>query len=59
MPHEFLDALVAELKREFPTVLVIEDVHWADEGTLDVLQVLGRRVGALPALVARAFRDDE
>ena len=59
VPHEFLDALVAELKREFPTVLVIEDVHWADEGTLDVVKLLARRIGALPALALIAFRDDQ
>ena len=28
-----------------PTVLVLEDIHWADEATLDVIRVLGRRVG--------------
>ncbi|MGH2883196.1 MAG: ATP-binding protein, partial [Solirubrobacteraceae bacterium] len=44
VPYELLDALVAELRREFPTVLVVEDVHWADEGTLDVVKLLGRRI---------------
>ena len=33
-----------------PTVLIIEDVHWADEGTLDFLRFLGRRVGDANAL---------
>ena len=33
------------------TVLVLEDVHWADEGTLDVLRMLGRRISGVPALV--------
>jgi predicted ATPase len=38
------DALRAELTRpEQPTVLVVEDVHWADEATLDVLRFLVRR----------------
>ena len=27
-----------------PGVIVLEDVHWADEATLDVLRVLGRRI---------------
>ena len=31
-------------------VLVLEDVHWADDATLDAITVLGRRIGSLPAL---------
>jgi DNA-binding CsgD family transcriptional regulator/tetratricopeptide (TPR) repeat protein len=52
--------LVAEL--EFPpspTVLVFEDVHWADDATLDTITVLGRRVGSLPALIVLTFRGGE
>ena len=42
-----------------PTVVVLEDVHWADEGTLDVLRLLGRRLRSTPALVIASYRDDE
>ena len=42
-----------------PLVLVLEDVHWADEATLDVVRVLGRRVGGTPTLVLATYRDDE
>src|SRR5215475_13138033 len=31
-----------------PTVVAIEDVHWADESTLDLLRYLGRRVRDVP-----------
>jgi hypothetical protein len=41
------------------TVLVIEDVHWADEATLDLLRFLARRIGATPTLVLVTYRDDE
>ncbi|MBO0980376.1 AAA family ATPase [Microbacterium sp. SD291] len=41
------------------TVAVFEDVHWADDATLDLLRFLGRRVRELPALVVVTFRDDE
>lgn len=41
------------------TVAVFEDVHWADDATLDLLRFLGRRVRELPALVIVTFRDDE
>ncbi|MGN6392462.1 MAG: protein kinase domain-containing protein [Gemmatimonadales bacterium] len=42
-----------------PTVLVLEDVHWADEATLDLLKFLGRRAPRLPLLVLVTSRDDE
>ena len=41
-----------------PSVLVVEDVHWADEATLDVLRVLGRRIESVDALVILTYRDD-
>lgn len=41
------------------TVLVIEDVHWADGATLDLLTFLGRRIGGLRALLVITYRDDE
>jgi DNA-binding CsgD family transcriptional regulator/tetratricopeptide (TPR) repeat protein len=42
-----------------PTVLVLEDVHWADDATLDLITVLGRRIGTLPALLVLTFRGGE
>jgi predicted ATPase len=56
-PHEVVTALMHELEK--PSVVVLEDLHWADEATLDVLQLLARRVGAVPALVLASYRDDE
>jgi predicted ATPase len=41
------------------TVLVVEDVHWADEATLDLLRFLARRLGASPVLLVVTYRDDE
>ncbi len=38
---------------------MLEDLHWADEATLDVLRLLARRLGAVPALVVATYRDDE
>ncbi|HEX7211715.1 MAG TPA: LuxR C-terminal-related transcriptional regulator, partial [Propionibacteriaceae bacterium] len=40
------------------TVVVIEDVHWADEATLDLLNYLGRRIQHLPVLLLVTYRDD-
>ena len=51
-------ATVLEALRAVP-LLVLEDVHWADGATLDVLRVLGRRIDATDALVLATYRDDE
>jgi DNA-binding CsgD family transcriptional regulator len=58
------DEVLAALRSELdwtghPTVLVVEDVHWADEATLDVLRYLARRIGELPAVLVLTYRDDE
>ena len=58
-PHEVASALLGELGSRRGTVLVLEDLHWADEATLDVLRLVARRVEAVPALVLASFRDDE
>ena len=58
-PHQVVAALVRELGEDAPTVVVLEDMHWADGATLDALRLLGRRIDAVPALVAVSYRDDE
>ena len=40
-------------------LIVIEDVHWADEATLDLLKFLGRRIHRTHAMLAVTYRDDE
>jgi tetratricopeptide (TPR) repeat protein len=42
-----------------PALVVVEDVHWADEATLDLLRFLGRRVQRTCALLAVTYREDE
>jgi DNA-binding CsgD family transcriptional regulator/tetratricopeptide (TPR) repeat protein len=58
-PHEVASALMRELARRRPAVLVLEDVHWADGGTLDVLRLVGRRVRGVPVLVVASYRGTE
>jgi DNA-binding CsgD family transcriptional regulator/tetratricopeptide (TPR) repeat protein len=41
------------------TVAVVEDAHWADEATLDLLRYLGRRIERFPAVIVVTYRDDE
>jgi ATP/maltotriose-dependent transcriptional regulator MalT len=57
-PSEVFDELRDELTSG-STVLVLEDLHWADEATLDVVRLLARRIEGMPALVVATFRDDE
>lgn len=42
-----------------PVVLVIEDVHWADRSTLELLRFLARRLRDERILVVATYRDDE
>ena len=52
-------AVFEELQSQPSTVLVFEDVHWADEGTLDLLKFIGRRINKLNSLLVITYRDDE
>jgi predicted ATPase/DNA-binding CsgD family transcriptional regulator len=51
-------AALTELQAR-PAIVVFEDVHWADEATLDLLTFLGRRIARTAALLALTYRDDE
>jgi predicted ATPase len=56
------DAVFGAVHQELagrPTVTVVEDVHWADDATLDVLCYLAWRIPALPSLLVLTYRDDE
>ena len=54
------DAVVAELDHPLrPTVMVLEDVHWADEATLDVLRYVGRRIAPLRGVLVVTYRGEE
>lgn len=41
-----------------PTVMVIEDVHWADESTMDLIRYLGRRIDQTHGLLIVTYRED-
>ncbi len=51
-------AALDELERE-KSLVVFEDMHWADEATLDLLKYLGRRIHRTHAMLAVTYRDDE
>ncbi len=56
--QELFTALLQELS-DHVTALVFEDVHWADEGTLDLVRYVARRLQRRPALVLVSYRDEE
>ena len=55
---QLFEAVLAELQLA-PTLFVVEDAHWADEATLDLLRFLGRRLQQTPCLLVVTYRDDE
>jgi DNA-binding CsgD family transcriptional regulator len=53
-------AFLDELKgSSLPTILVFEDIHWADEATLDLIKYLGRRLHRSATMLILTYRDDE
>src|ERR1700760_477869 len=41
------------------SLVVLEDLHWADEATLDFVRFLGRRIQRTRCLILVTYRDDE
>ncbi len=50
-----LDLLSRSLR---PTVMVIEDIHWADDATLDLVRFVGRRIGRTHGLMVLTYRNE-
>lgn len=57
---EMFSEVLNRLRNTIRPILVwIEDIHWADEGTLDFLRFIGRRIEDSKAAVVCTYRDDE
>ena len=52
--RRFIEALA----RDQPTVLVFEDIHWADSGTHDLLEALASRIRDVPLMLLALARPD-
>jgi len=59
MLFEEVTALVAGLTEDRPVVLVVEDLHWADRSTLNLITFLARFLQELPVTVVATYRSDE
>jgi len=51
--------VVEQLAVQQPTVLGLEDLHWADEMSLRLLMFVARRIRAAPVLLVTTVREDE
>jgi DNA-binding winged helix-turn-helix (wHTH) protein/predicted ATPase len=51
--------LVARITSEQPTLMILEDLHWADDATLSLLDHLAQRLSDLPLMVIGTYRDAE
>ena len=59
-PQAVASALLRELQEDAtPSLVVLEDLHWADEATLDVLRLTARRLDGVGALLLLTYRNDE
>lgn len=57
---EFFTDVFLELKKQDQSFLIVfEDIHWADEATLDFIKFLARRITQLPCLFILTYRDNE
>ncbi|HET9016531.1 MAG TPA: AAA family ATPase, partial [Thermomicrobiaceae bacterium] len=52
-------AFFAAVASRQPQVVVLDDLHWADPGSLDLLRVLAREVRAQPILLVATYRGDD
>ncbi|WP_371194811.1 AAA family ATPase [Glaciecola sp. SC05] len=58
--HKIASTLFSSLEQlNEPIILIIEDVHWADNATLDLLKFLVRRISFVKCLLCLTYRDDE
>jgi DNA-binding NarL/FixJ family response regulator len=56
---EALVQFVARRAEARPLVVVLEDLHWSDEASFDVLHLLARRAKDLPVLLLGSYRSEE
>jgi DNA-binding SARP family transcriptional activator len=56
---ESLDAMLGQLALGQPVVLVLEDLHWADEMSARLFGFVGRRLGGRPILLVASSRDED
>jgi DNA-binding CsgD family transcriptional regulator/tetratricopeptide (TPR) repeat protein len=58
--HELFELVLGELVRvRQPTVWLVDDLQWADDGSLDLIRFVVRRLAGVPVLLILTYRDTE
>lgn len=57
--HQALIQLFIRLADKQPLLLIVEDIHWSDDASLEFLLTLSRRVNTQRILLLLTYRDDE
>jgi DNA-binding SARP family transcriptional activator len=61
-PDRLFDAIasaIAYLSRVRPLCIVLEDLHWAGPATIELVEAIARRIGALPVMLLVTYRSEE
>ena len=59
-PDAILDAVgILAREKQRPVVIVLEDLHWADDGTLDAVRYISRRIRAAPLVLVLTYREED
>ena len=56
---ESLEAVLGELARSEPVLVILEDLHWADEMSVRLFAFVGRRLVARPIMLVASARDED
>jgi DNA-binding SARP family transcriptional activator len=57
--HEAVAQVLEALAYEAPVICVLDDLHWADDATLELVHYLARRLCAVPVLLVAGLRPRE
>ncbi|MGH2837347.1 MAG: ATP-binding protein, partial [Thermoleophilaceae bacterium] len=57
--HAVLDLLRRVAKGRPPLLILVEDLHWADASSLDLLRFIAAQLTGEPLLIVATFRNDE
>jgi DNA-binding CsgD family transcriptional regulator/tetratricopeptide (TPR) repeat protein len=60
--EELLEQIAYRFRQEtsqHPLVVILEDIHWADTASLELLRYLARQITTMPALLVATYREDD
>jgi DNA-binding CsgD family transcriptional regulator/tetratricopeptide (TPR) repeat protein len=57
--HESFAAFFTDIARVAPLVIAVEDLHWADPATLELIPYLARKLSSSRVIVVTTYRSDE